>query len=55
MRNCWRIPPRQGKTLRILFNNVGKKTVDQYWNRMKSVYGADYRPTDQEIFAALKN
>lgn len=39
----------------IISNNVGKKTVDQYWNSMKSAYGADYRPTDQEIFAALKN
>lgn len=39
----------------IIFNNVGKKTVDKYWNSMKSAYGADYRPTDQEIFEALGN
>ena len=39
----------------ILSNNVGKKTVDQYWNRMKSVYGSDYRFTDKEIFDALGN
>ncbi len=39
----------------IIFNNVEKKTVDKYWNSMKSAYGADYRPTDQEIFDALGN
>ena len=39
----------------IIFNNVGKKTVDKYWNSMKSAYGSDYRFTDQEIFDALDN